>query len=84
VHMIRGAIATQARVCQAGRHMLYEYCAARGVAHQRLGKIVVATSEQQAWRSDAYCPAHSNIDIRRWMITPFAGNAAGREAPGTA
>jgi L-2-hydroxyglutarate oxidase LhgO len=70
--VIRSVVNPQARVCQAGRHMLYEYCAARGVAHQRLGKIVVATSEQQARRSDARCPAHSNIDIRHRMIMPFS------------
>lgn len=43
--------ALQARLCQAGRHMLYDYCAARSVAHWRLGKIIVAASDKQAGSS---------------------------------
>ena len=37
----------KARWCVQGRSMLYEYCAQRGIAHRRCGKLVVATSEQQ-------------------------------------
>src|SRR5487761_1574260 len=35
----------KARFCVAGRKRLYEYCAARGVATQRIGKLVVATDD---------------------------------------
>ena len=38
----------KARLCLAGRKALYDYCAARGVKHERRGKILVATSEEQA------------------------------------
>jgi L-2-hydroxyglutarate oxidase LhgO len=37
----------KARLCVAGRDMLYDYAAARGVAHRRCGKIVSATEEAQ-------------------------------------
>ncbi|WP_459617127.1 NAD(P)/FAD-dependent oxidoreductase [Bordetella sp. 2513F-2] len=38
----------KARLCVRGKHLLYEYCAQRGIPHKRLGKLIVATSEAEA------------------------------------
>jgi L-2-hydroxyglutarate oxidase len=37
----------KARNCAAGREALYRFCAERGIAHERCGKIVVATSPEE-------------------------------------
>ncbi len=37
----------KARLCVQGRELLYAYCQARGIPHQRLGKLIVATNEEE-------------------------------------
>ncbi len=37
----------KARLCLAGRDRLYDYCASRGIAHKRLGKLIVASEPAQ-------------------------------------
>ncbi|TXT35792.1 MAG: FAD dependent oxidoreductase [Comamonadaceae bacterium] len=38
----------KAQLCVAGNKMLYAYCEARGIAHRRCGKLIVASGQQQA------------------------------------
>lgn len=42
----------KARLCVEGKQMLYEYCSQRGIAHKRLGKLIVAADPQQAMQLD--------------------------------
>jgi L-2-hydroxyglutarate oxidase len=37
----------KARSCEEGRHAMYRFCEENGIAHERCGKIVVATSERE-------------------------------------
>jgi L-2-hydroxyglutarate oxidase LhgO len=37
----------RARLCVQGRQMLYAFCESHGVAHQRCGKLIVATSPDE-------------------------------------
>jgi L-2-hydroxyglutarate oxidase LhgO len=37
----------KARLCVAGRRQLYDYCDTHGVPHRKLGKLVVATRDEQ-------------------------------------
>ncbi|WP_135466262.1 NAD(P)/FAD-dependent oxidoreductase [Crenalkalicoccus roseus] len=39
-----------ARSCVAGKWMLYDYCRERGIPHRNCGKLIVATSEEEAGR----------------------------------
>ena len=40
----------KAKLCMEGRERLYAYCRERGVPHKRLGKLLVATEEDEVRR----------------------------------
>ena len=42
----------KARTCVEGREALYRFCAERGIAHERCGKLVVATTPEELPRLD--------------------------------
>jgi L-2-hydroxyglutarate oxidase LhgO len=51
----------KARLCVEGRDRLYAYCASRGIAHRRIGKIVVATDATELAAVQAtMTQAHAN------------------------
>ncbi len=43
----------KARLCAEGRDLLYRFCADHGVPHERCGKVVVATGEEERPRLEA-------------------------------
>jgi L-2-hydroxyglutarate oxidase LhgO len=59
----------KARFCVAGRHALYEYCAARGVGHRRTGKLIVATTEAEIPTLESYAAnaAANGVDDLRML-----------------
>ena len=44
----------KARLCVAGREALYRYCAENDVAHQRIGKLLVATVDAEIAALESY------------------------------
>lgn len=59
----------RARLCVAGRQLLYDYCAARGVQHRRCGKLIVAANAaQQAELRAIQARAVANgVDDLQWL-----------------
>lgn len=59
----------KARLCVAGRDQLYAYCASRGVAHRRLGKLIVASEPGQTatLQSIKAKAAENGVDDLVWL-----------------
>ena len=58
----------KARLCVAGRALLYTYCAERGIAHRRCGKLIVAADERQVAQLDtiaAHASGNGVHDLQR-------------------
>ena len=59
----------KARLCVAGKLMLYEYCAEHQVAFNRCGKMIVATTREQLDTLRAYQrqAAANGVGELRWL-----------------
>src|SRR4249919_1502247 len=59
----------KARLCVSGKDKLYAYCAERGIPHQRIGKVVVASdeSEIEAVKSYVAKAAANGVNDLRWL-----------------
>ncbi|MBV9841059.1 MAG: NAD(P)/FAD-dependent oxidoreductase [Sphingomonadaceae bacterium] len=58
----------KARLCVEGKHRLYAFCEARGVAHKRLGKLIFAHGEDQLVELDTiagHAAGAGVLDLRR-------------------
>jgi L-2-hydroxyglutarate oxidase LhgO len=68
----------KARLCVRGRDLLYDFCARRGIPHQRCGKFVVANDTEEVPELEALArrAAENGVNVRR-----VDGDAARREEP---
>ncbi len=64
----------KARLCVQGREQLYAFCESHGVAHQRCGKLVVATDANQsaALRALAAKAQANGVADVQWLNEPQA------------
>jgi len=82
----------KARLCVEGARELYEYCAERDIAHERCGKVIIATDSSELPRLDDLerrgrangVPGLRRIDAADIeQIEPHARGIAGLHSPGT-
>ncbi len=68
------------RLCIAGKHLLYDYCASRKVPHRRLGKLTVASSPDEVARLEAIAD-HARRAGADEGLALFGGEEAHRLEP---
>jgi L-2-hydroxyglutarate oxidase LhgO len=82
----------KARLCVKGRDRLYAYAAERGIGHERLGKLIVATSDDQLAKlkqikaSAEACNVHDLVLLDRataQAMEPELACAAALHSPST-
>ncbi|MEQ1802421.1 MAG: NAD(P)/FAD-dependent oxidoreductase [Gammaproteobacteria bacterium] len=59
----------KARLCVTGRDMLYRYCEAKGIGHRRIGKLVVATTDDEVAILHKYLAQSraNGVEDLRWV-----------------
>jgi len=82
----------KARSCVAGKHRLYDFCAARGVDHARIGKLLLATRDDEIAsleRTERLARA-AGVDDLQWRdadgiarLEPALAGVAGLLSPST-
>lgn len=62
----------KARLCVAGRHLLYRYCGEHDIGHRRIGKVIVASDETQIPGLQKYqAQAEINgVSDLKWLDAP--------------
>lgn len=82
----------KARLCVEGAREMYEYCEARGIAHERCGKVIVATDRSELARLEELerrgnangVPGLRRIGAEEIAeLEPHARGIAGLHSPGT-
>jgi L-2-hydroxyglutarate oxidase len=90
VYYLPGSL--KARLCVEGAQEMYEYCEARDIAHERCGKLIVATDRSELERLDELerrgkangVPALRRIDAAGIEeLEPHAQGIAGLHSPNT-
>ena len=68
----------RARLCVEGKRLLYPFCAEHGVGHQRIGKLLVATAQDQLKKLQGMKDnaERNGVDDLVWLT---AGEARARE-----
>jgi L-2-hydroxyglutarate oxidase LhgO len=62
----------KARLCVAGRQLLYAYCADRGIAHRRIGKFIVAVTPGEIPLLEEYLATGiaNGVEELQWLMPP--------------